>query len=512
MAYNYSYDDVIGAANKFGITLSEYDDALAKSNPNAGMSIVNDKYGWLNATTDEERAAYNQSAEQTRSKFGNYTGGSWGNEYNYLGDTPSSFTPKTAPVYNKTYSGEVTGAYDALKNYGNYSYGAEKPVYNDRYSDKADALIDNIVNYGDFSYDASEDPSYTAYKKAYTREGKRATADALGEAASATGGIPSSYAVTSASQAGDYYASKLADKIPELYENAYKRYLNEFSKLKSKYGIVSEAQQNEYNKYLNDLNQYNNDRSFDYQTYADEYSRLLNRYEAAREAENDEYTKYLNELNQYNNDRSFDYGQFIDNLNYIDNRALNDIEEKRTAADAALADAETAAKYGDFSRLKELGINTDAYERAYLKGLADTAAGSTGSAASGYGLSDALDVYKKTGDESLLNALGIYPTEETSDSPSYSDEQKAYRLGAAQNLLNKGIVNDFVISVYEDYFGIPWNTLVAAGYVTLPTTEQITDQTPDDQTTVSDSYPETLQAVRDRIYAGLNPTVYNSKK
>ena len=92
----------------------------------------------------------------------------------------------------------------------------------------------------------------------------------------------------------------------------------------------------------------------------------------------------------------------------------------------------------------------------------------------------------------------------------------AYRLGAAQNLLNKGIVNDFVISAYEDYFGIPWNTLIAAGYATLPTTEQITDQTtdqtPDDQTTVSDSYPETLQAVRDRIYAGLNPTVYNSKK
>lgn len=89
-------------------------------------------------------------------------------------------------------------------------------------------LNDELNRYGktEFSYAPEQDEAYNSYRKEYLREGKRAAESALASAASATGGIPSSYAVTASSQAADYYASKLADKIPELYENAYKRYLD----------------------------------------------------------------------------------------------------------------------------------------------------------------------------------------------------------------------------------------------------------------------------------------------
>lgn len=77
------------------------------------------------------------------------------------------------------------------------------------------------ANPGQFYYDYENDPVWQAYKKEYLREGDRASEQTLGQTAAMTGGIPSSYAETAAQQANNYYAGKLADKIPELYSDAF---------------------------------------------------------------------------------------------------------------------------------------------------------------------------------------------------------------------------------------------------------------------------------------------------
>ena len=90
------------------------------------------------------------------------------------------------------------------------------------------ATLEKIGNVGSepFSYDPETDPSMQAYRKAYLREADRNTRDVMGAYAGMTQGVPSSAAITAASQAGDYYRSQLTDKLPELEAQAYSRYLS----------------------------------------------------------------------------------------------------------------------------------------------------------------------------------------------------------------------------------------------------------------------------------------------
>ncbi len=79
----------------------------------------------------------------------------------------------------------------------------------------------------EFKYDYKKDDSYKAYAKEYTRNMQRAVEDTMGKYAGMTGGIPSTAAMSAATQAGAYEMSKLSDKIPELEQLAYQRYFNE---------------------------------------------------------------------------------------------------------------------------------------------------------------------------------------------------------------------------------------------------------------------------------------------
>lgn len=210
-----------------GFSQADWNNAL--NDPDFGMSVLNGKLEYLNATTPEEKARINARVEANRAEKG-YSEQKTGNSYYKLPASPDDFQMSEA-----------------------------KPS---------------------FSYDMESDPVYQAYQKQYAREGKRATQNALGAAASATGGIPSSYAVTAASQAGDYYASQMADKVPELYNQAYNR--------------------------------------------------------------------YLNDLAQWNTDRDFGYGQFMDERNW---QKADRQEKFQTAL--------TAAEYGDYSKLEDMGFNMD---------------------------------------------------------------------------------------------------------------------------------------------------------
>ena len=107
-------------------------------------------------------------------------------------------------------------------------------------------LFDQLNNYAPFEYDPATDPAYQAYKKQYTREGQRAMEDTMGQYAAMTGGMPSTAAMTAASQANDYYMAQLADRIPELYQLAYSMYADDYNRLANRYGMA-------YQQYLDDL-------------------------------------------------------------------------------------------------------------------------------------------------------------------------------------------------------------------------------------------------------------------
>jgi hypothetical protein len=287
----YTFDDFMKAMQDNNLTenFSDADIRLAQKNPDAGMSILNYKLDVRNAKTPEEKALANAGAEQIRSSYGGYTAGSRGEGF-YL---------------------------DPLSP-GSFDFGSA-PTYENRYDEQLQDMLDKLLNREDFTYDPETDQLYSQYKKQYNREGDRATAEALGAAAAASGGIPSSYAATAAAQAGNYFASQLTDKIPDLYELAYNKYLSD------------------YNMDLTDL-------------------------DAVRAAEASDYEKYLTDLSQWNADREFEYGKLLDEIN-------SQTMERQEAIDRA----NMAAEYGDFSLLEGLGIDTSRnpmdWEREYNKAI-----------------------------------------------------------------------------------------------------------------------------------------------
>lgn len=403
MANRYTYDDFRKAMQSSGLggQFSDADLKLAQQNPDAGMSILKYKQDYKNAATDEARALANLGAEGIRSSYGGYTGGQRGANFYLDPLSPKDFQSSAAPTYKNNYADTIGGLLDKQLGYGSYSYGETQPEYNNRYDATIQDLLDQIVNRKDFSYDPENDQLYSQYRKQYTREGQRATQDALGAAAAASGGIPSSYAVNAAAQAGDYYASQMTDKIPELYQLAYNKYMNDYNMKLSDLGAVQGAEQSDYDKFLNEMQQYNTNRAFDYQAWMDEYNRINNDLQTASGLEQLDYTKYLNDLNQYNTDRSFNYGQLLDEVNNQtarrseamnkaltaaelgDNSFLNDLgintDNNPTDYERRYQLAQLAAQYGDYSGLRELGINPDA---AALNKFNTTAAGKSSSGGS----------------------------------------------------------------------------------------------------------------------------------
>ncbi len=489
MASRYTYDDFRKAAQSSGLAgqFSDADLKLAQQNPDAGMSILKYKQDYKNATTDEARALANLGAEGIRSSYGGYGGGGDGGSFYLDPLSPKNFESSAAPTYQNNYADTISGLLDKQLGYGSYSYGEAQPEYTNRYDDTVQDLLNQIVNRKDFSYDPETDQLYSQYRKQYAREGQRATQDALGAAAAASGGIPSSYAVNAASQAGNYYASQMTDKIPELYQLAYNKYMNDYNMKLSDLGAVQGAEQNDYDKYLNELQQYNTNRSFDYQAWMDEYSRINNDLQTASGLEQLDYTKYLNDLNQYNTDRSFNYQQLLDEVNNQTARRSEAMNKALTAAELGdysfLNDmgidtsnnptdyerqyqlAQLAAQYGDYSGLKKLGINPDTASKSGTGGTRSSDGGSSMKlsqakeyAKQGIFTDEVLSVLRSNGynDEYLQAAYGYEP-----ESNGY--QMTADDIAALKGKFPNGVIDEATWNSYVNY-GVSEATLKANGF------------------------------------------------
>lgn len=146
----------------------------------------------------------------------------------------------------------------------------DAPEYYDDYQVQIDAALDRLLNRDSFSYNPEEDAAYQAYKDMYTREGDRAMRDTLGQVAARTGGMASTYAVTAAQQANQYYLQQLADKVPELQQLAYQMYLDDINLQAQDLGLLQNASNEAYNRFRDTMADWQNDRNFAYGSYRDD--------------------------------------------------------------------------------------------------------------------------------------------------------------------------------------------------------------------------------------------------
>ena len=279
----YTYDDFVKAANQSGLMgqFSRDDLNLAQKYPEFGLSVLSLKKDYNNATTAEQRLLANQAANELRKSYGNYSGGADGGSF------------RLESKLNR----QEDDLLDRLGSFGSFSYG-EAPTYENAFAQQQKDLLDRILNREDFAWSKESDPQWSSYKKSYLREGDRATANALAQASAASGGRPSSYAVNAATQAGDYYATKLNDVIPTLYQQAYERYLDEYNMKLKDLNAVNQQEQLDYAKYLDRLGQFNTDRGFAYQNYADDYDRLRSQLADVQGQDQIDYARYLDEVSR----------------------------------------------------------------------------------------------------------------------------------------------------------------------------------------------------------------------
>ena len=220
----YTYDDFLKAANSSGMLskISENDLNLAKQYPEFGLSILSLTKDLDSATTAEQKLLATEAAEQLRGAYSSYGSGGTG-----------------------TYDAQINDLMKQAANYGSFNYGKETEYQR---------LLNSVTNPQTFSYDLDNDIVWDAYRKQYLREGERATADTLAKVSAATGGRPSSYAVTAAHQAGDYYNSQLTDIIPTLYQNAYQRYLNDLEVKQAGLEALQADRDTAYGEHMNSYN------------------------------------------------------------------------------------------------------------------------------------------------------------------------------------------------------------------------------------------------------------------
>lgn len=178
--------------------------------------------------------------------------------------------------------------------------------YNEKYQPYYDKLLDSMVNRDPFSYDPEQDAAFQSYRDQYNREGDRAMRDTMGAMSGMTGGYTNSAAVTAGGQQRQYWADKLMDRIPELQNNAYQRYLGEFDMNNSALGAVQGVDTQQFNREYGANNDLRND-------ILDSIDRRIDREDKAydRSVADRDWNQYLRE---YADSQGWKQKEFDENI------------------------------------------------------------------------------------------------------------------------------------------------------------------------------------------------------
>ena len=309
--------------DQYGHTrIGDADLALGRDNPGALEGILQERQNWANATTQAERDAAHNRAENIRKAYGQYSGGVEGMDGQYK------------PTYQKPAAAAENDNVMALYEKFNNLYGkTNAPTWTPQYQEQISQILGDITNRDPFEYKMTEDPLYQQYRDQYVREGQKAMRDSAAQTAALTGGYGSTYGAIAAQQGYDQYLAGLNDRVPQLERMAYGKYVDNLADMYNQLGAYQSEENRLYGQHLDSLNQYNADRDY-----------AFNSMQAA--------------MNQNNYENEFNRGIFESD------RAFNQ--------DFRQADIQNAASFGDWDKVEGYDYDVSwmkdqqAYDQAML--------------------------------------------------------------------------------------------------------------------------------------------------
>lgn len=227
------------------------------------------------------------------------------------------------------WSAQKQEIYNTTKNpapeYKTYS-GGSAPTYNSQYESLINSALNELLgSRGTFSYDYESDPLYQQYKESYRREGDRALTNSMAEATALTGGRTNSNAIIAGQQAQNYYNAQLNDKIPELEQYAYQKYLDDLAQQQANIQALQSAEAQKYAQYQDQLAQFNADRDFEYRAIMDQ-----NNYNYQNYRDTQAYDRSVLE-----SDRNYDYNLWnAQNALALDQRNFDYQKERDSVSDS----------------------------------------------------------------------------------------------------------------------------------------------------------------------------------
>lgn len=203
----------------------------------------------------------------------------------------------------------------------------------DAYTQAVKAAEDKLNNQSAFSYDLNGDALYQQYREQAMKAARKNSENAMQQAAAMNGGYGSSYASAMAGQAYSEAMGNIDNILPELYGQAYNRYLNDrtyntqlandsMSRAENLLGKKLTTGANEYTAEVNanDTGYTRNlkNRDYYYQKYRDQVGDIkdiLGRNDSASGKSYDAQVDANNTTYDRNRDkRDFDYGVARDNI------------------------------------------------------------------------------------------------------------------------------------------------------------------------------------------------------
>jgi len=139
---------------------------------------------------------------------------------------------------------------------------------------RLEELYSSISGRPAFSYNPGSDPLYRSYADEYSRRGKMAMRDTMGQAAHLTGGYGSSYSHTAGQQQYDEYLHSLSEVLPELYDMSLAAYKAEGDNLKDMYDMNWQLREDEYQRGRDETEDAREQNKLSYQHQQDAYEAL----------------------------------------------------------------------------------------------------------------------------------------------------------------------------------------------------------------------------------------------
>lgn len=127
--------------------------------------------------------------------------------------------------------------------------GAEK-ARDEKYGDAEDKALKKVTDREEFSYDAENDPVFQAYRNMYEREAEEAYRRVLNDNNTSVTGA-SNVVLAEAMAAQNNELKKIADIVPELYSDAYDRYLDTADMDRESLEAISELADSFYDRLYN---------------------------------------------------------------------------------------------------------------------------------------------------------------------------------------------------------------------------------------------------------------------